>query len=421
MIATNLYQLSKGVSIPFGRFPFSISNLIFSSLVFSSLFFATRVSSAQTGSFSDPKENFEFVVGLLKEKYGGSKLTEEEIYRAATEGLLEKINPNTEWDELLSPKEYRFVMENLQSSMVGIGVDISFKTETGHAKVLQTYPKTAAAIGGIQKDDLILSVEGKSFKGKEFKEIVQSIRGPADSFVNLKVLRGDQVLDFRLRRKLLKWDPVGARLLPDKTGLLHIKSFVAATPESLKEKIQTLKAQGANKWIVDLRDNEGGSLQAGKKTASLLLKKDQMIATGTNAKGQVKSFKTSGGPVLSQKDPVLVLINSYTRSFSEFLALALKHHRGAVLLGQPSKGKWSAQVIEQLPNGWAAKFTTLQLVGADGKTRKNQGLTPDFTIEFPEDTSFTALAVARRASRVERWLQLDPQLRAGYKMLSSKP
>src|SRR6185503_17442948 len=81
--------------------------------------------------------------------------------------------------------------------------------------------------------------------------------------------------------------------------------------------------------------------------------------------------------------PVVVLINGGTSSGAEFVSAALAEGRGAKLIGQKTFGKWTVQTIEDLPNGWAFKYTISVFKTPAGKSYDGIGLAPD--IEVSQD------------------------------------
>jgi carboxyl-terminal processing protease len=368
--------------------------------------------------YKDGRKNFEAAVAILKNKYQAAGLTDDELYLAATKGLLENVNPADDWDKLLSPAELAELTTNLQGELVGIGVAFEFEPKTGLGLVTQVLPGSTAAAAALHEGDKIITVDGRDFKGKQIRDMVYAIRGRPGQDVALKILRGDQVLAKSLKRAAMKWNVVDVRMLTPHTALIGIHYFTKTTAKDLAAALTALSRHKDVDVIVDLRDNAGGSFEAAMATGSLLLPPGRRIASMVERGGQSKSFVADAAahalkPSGFTPKRVVVLVNDQTSCGAELIASALKAGYDAPLVGARTFGKWNGQTVETLPNGYAVKFTTMLLRGADGASHDGEGLAPDIEVAMEA----ARLAAARRLSEPAAKLAADEQLRAAFNLV----
>jgi carboxyl-terminal processing protease len=135
-----------------------------------------------------------------------------------------------------------------------------------------------------------------------------------------------------------------------------------------------LQAQGAKAYILDLRNNPGGLLQAGIEIARLWLKDGAIVYT-VNRQGMLDSFMATEAEITEA--PLVVLVNQGTASSSEILAGALQDHGRALLVGQKTFGKGLIQSLFELPNGAGLAVTVAKYETPNHKDINKLGIVPD--------------------------------------------
>jgi carboxyl-terminal processing protease len=359
--------------------------------------------------FSDAKKAFDEARATLLREYVDDKLTEADLYRAATAGMLHGAG-GRKWDKLLSPGENAELMGDLGGEMVGIGVEIKFEDETGNILILGIVPGSPAERAELRSGDRILKIDGRSFKGQQLRDAVYGIRGKPGQPVTVTLLREDRIVVKTVVRAPLVWAPVSSLVLPGNIGMVSIKAFTDKTPGMLRTALDKLqKPKGV---ILDFRSNEGGHFDRVLECANLLLPKGRLLATVIKRGGGEEPLRTSAEPALSGV-PVVVLINGSTASGAEILAGALKEEGGARLVGKKTYGKWNVQKIAALPNKWAMKFTTGVFRSPRGELLDGKGLEPDLEVDFAEEAAEKAMHLQDAGAR----LKADPQLRAAAQLL----
>ncbi len=349
---------------------------------------------------------------LLKNYYAEG-ITEDDLYRAATAGMLEKIEPRmAEWNKLITAREHSEMKNDLKGEVVGIGVQIKFDSQSGYTDVLSTIAGSPSERAGLLAGDKIVTVNGKLYKGMRTEDVVADIRGKAGEPVSLSVLRADKLLPFRVVREKVAYDRVTHATLPQGVGYLRIPSFNDLTPGSVKQALEALARDGVASLVVDLRMSPGGSFDRAVETASLLLPEGTPIVTlKRKGKAEEKHLAKAGGQLL--KLPMAVLVSGSTASGAEFLAAALREGRDARVVGAKTKGKWSVQTIDELPNGWAFKYTVSLFRTPSGQAFEGTGLVPDVEVSMDEK----ALGEAYAAKSPEERIATDVQYRTARELL----
>lgn len=354
--------------------------------------------------FRDGEKTFDRVREMLKQRYV-DPVDDETLWRAATAGLL-NLGP---WDKLLSPAEVAALKADLAGEVVGLGIGVSLDEAAGLINVDFVVPGSAAARAGITVGDKILRLDGKSPRGMTTQQVVQSIRGKAGTTVTLTILRDAAIVTRTVKRAPFVLDAVATTALPGGLALVEIRQFSEKTPALLKSSLEKLR--DARGLVIDLRDNEGGLYEKMLDCAGELLPRGALVVTAMHRGGASEEKRTATEPVL-RSVPAVVLINARTSSGAEMLAGALKQ-AGARLVGKRTHGKWNAQTVEDLPNGWVAKFTVAVFRSASGALLDGKGLEPDVEVEADPREATRAASIRDGEKRIAA----DAQLRAAVGLL----
>ena len=158
--------------------------------------------------FKDAKANFEKVKKLLLKNHHNEAINEEQLYFAATQGMLNYLNSGSNtWNKLISPTELQEMQVDLKGQLSGIGIVLKFNQDTGIASVLDTIPDGPSMKAGIKSGDQLISVNGRMYRGKQFRDMIYDIRGKNGKKVSLKLLRGDKIIKKSIVRKKINGTP----------------------------------------------------------------------------------------------------------------------------------------------------------------------------------------------------------------------
>jgi len=153
-----------------------------------------------------------------------------------------------------------------------------------------------------------------------------------------------------------------------------LSQFSANATEEVAHAIDRLEKQGAAAYILDLRNNPGGLLQAGIEIARLWLDSGTIVYT-VNRQGILGSFEASGQALTN--DALIVLVNKGTASASEILAGALQDNGRAQLVGEKTFGKGLIQSLFDLSDGSGLAVTVAKYETPNHKDINKLGIAPD--------------------------------------------
>lgn len=375
---------------------------------------ADEEDDAPKEPFKDGAKAFAQVRETLLANYFAEGLTEDDLYRAATLGMLEHADAKMQkWNKLMSAREMGEIKNDLAGELVGVGVQIKFESSTGHADVLGTIPGSASERAGLLAGDKIVAVNGKLYKGMSIRDVVSDIRGKAGESVTMTVLRGDKLVPFTVTREKIAYDQPSGATLPGNVGYVRIPSFNKKTPTAVRASLEGL-GKSVTGLVVDLRQNPGGSFDDALATAELLLPEGTGIVN-LKRKGKPEEKHVAKGKPFFVDVPLTVLVDGGTASGAELLTAALQEGRHARVVGQKTVGKWSVQTIDELSNGYAFKYTVSLLKSPSGRSFEGVGLPPDVEVVMDEK-ALPKLNTTPAAQRVER----DVQLRTALVLLGAR-
>jgi carboxyl-terminal processing protease len=347
---------------------------------------------------------------LIQKQYVDDKVGDDRMWRAATAGLFQGAG-NGKWDKLMSPSELAALQADLAGEIVGLGIQISVDEQAGIVNVDGIVGGSGAEKAGLVVGDKILRLDGKVLKGLSQGEVARSMRGKAGTSVTLTILRDAEIVTRSVLRSRFTLDAVLGTMLPGAVALVQLRMFSDKTPALLKSALEKAKSAGAKGLVLDLRNNEGGKYDRMLECACQLLPKGSLIVTEIHRGGGTAEKRTWLEPILTAV-PVVVMTDGATASGAEILAAALKQS-GARTVGKRTFGKWNAQSLEDLGNGWGAKFTTMVFRAPSGALPDGRGLDPD--VEVEADPRQVARANAMKDT--EKRIATDAQLRVAVSIL----
>lgn len=367
---------------------------------------AVALPARADDAFTDGEKTFARARELLQKQYVDDKVSDERLWRAATAGLFSAGN---KWDKLMSPSELAALKADLAGEVVGLGVGISVDEVAGIVNIDGVVPNSAAERAGLTVGDKILKLDGKSFKGMKEGEVVRSMRGKAGTSVTLTILRNAEIITRTIKRAPFTIDPVTTMPLPNGASLVQVRMFTEKTPAMLKAALEKLRGN-ARALVVDLRSNSGGKYESMLDCANQILPKGARIVTELRRGGAVTDKRTWSEPIVTL--PMVVLVDGDTASGAEILAGALKQS-GAKLVGKRTLGKWNAQELVDLGNGWGAKFTAVIFRAPSGAAPDGHGIDPDVEVDMSDADLVKAFAIHDPDKRIAA----DAQLRVAVNLL----
>ena len=302
----------------------------------------------------------------------------EEAYTAIEEMLASLDDPFT---RLLRPEQYRSLQVNTSGELSGVGLQININPETKLIEVISPLAGSPAEAAGIEPTDIILEIDNVDTKTLTLDEAAAKMRGRIGTKVSLRVQSGrDEAARTRnveIVRDRISLNPVYTALdtnTDKKIGYVRLNQFSANAAKEIAHGVSKLEQQGAEAYILDLRNNPGGLLQAGVEIARMWLDNGTIVYT-VNRQGALGSFD-SNSEILTE-DPLIVLVNQGTASASEILAGALQDNQRALLVGEKTFGKGLIQSLFELPDGAGLAVTVAKYETPNHTDINKLGIMPD--------------------------------------------
>ncbi len=236
----------------------------------------------------------------------------------------------------------------------GIGVSIR---HTGDAIVITNILSGTPAEQSLKIGDRIIAIDGKKISEISQQVATALLSGPAGSWVNLKIKRYSQVFQKKIKRADIELNAVTGQYLEGDTGYIQLVKFNKKASRQVKKALLDLKQKGANKLIIDLRNNPGGLLNEVIKIVNFFIPQDKIVVT---TKGRFekynKTYKTKNLSI-DEDMPIVILVNDRSASASEILSGSLQDYDRAVIIGDTTYGKGLVQRTFKLKYGTYMKQT----------------------------------------------------------------
>ncbi|MFB2933965.1 carboxyl-terminal processing protease CtpA [Aerosakkonemataceae cyanobacterium BLCC-F154] len=293
----------------------------------------------------------------------------------------------------LQPSQYRNLQVSTSGELTGVGLQIALDEETGVLQVVTPIAGSPAQKAGIKPGDRILKIDGVSTTEFTLDEAAAQMRGPMGSQVVLTVAgRESETQEVTLVRDRIALNPVIAQLRSSPgsvpVGYIRLNQFNGNAVAEVAHAISGLEKQGADAYILDLRNNPGGLLQAGIEIARFWLDRGTIVYT-VNRQGIIGSFEATNAALTN--DPLVVLVNRGTASASEILAGALQDNQRAQIVGEKTFGKGLIQSLFDLSDGSGLAVTVAKYETPNHHDINKLGITPDRLISW-EPTAFDQVA-----------------------------
>lgn len=310
--------------------------------------------------------------------------TEEAAYQAITKMIATLDEPFT---RLLRPEQYRSLRVNTAGELSGVGLQIGVKAGTKAIEVIAPIAGSPAAQAGILPHDTIVKIDATPTSELTLDTAAVKMRGATGTNVSLLVQTADNPpREVILIRKKIELNPVTAELHTEngrKIGYLRLAQFSAKAAQELAENITKFKQQGVTGYVLDLRNNPGGLVQAGVEIARQWLNEGTIVYT-VDRRGAIEAIEANNTALTDA--PLAILVNEGTASASEILAGALQDNGRATLVGTKTFGKGLIQSLFDLPNGSGLAVTVAKYETPNHHDIHKLGITPDLVIPTPEIT-----------------------------------
>lgn len=373
-------------------------------------FIAGIAANQQFGIRTAPIDSFERAVQQIIEHY----IVEPDrdgLERAAINGMVGTLD---DYSELLSPEAYQRLLTNAEGTFAGIGIEIGLRQDL--FTVLRIIPQSPAAASVVQVGDRIKAVDGNTIQGLLLTEVIDKLRGPAGSRVNLVLSRAQRarhtngepvVIDIELTlvRQTLDGAYLDIRLTENNVVYVRATQCYDAMASDIQRAISTVSEAPLKGIILDLRSNPGGTLTCAVGTVDLFLTSGTVVTIQDKRtpedQAPSRAFTATSDTPFPEL-PLAILVNGSTASAAEIIAGALQDHGRATILGSQTFAKGTVQtLLPPLPNGSALKITTARYLTPLGRSFDQEGLVPDELVENDDNGAIAAAVSALTALQTD--------------------
>ena len=326
------------------------------------------------------------------------EVTDQELVDAAVRGMVE-YGLEDPYSGYLPPSQYDEALEDLSGEFSGIGAEVGIQnlddpadlaactvvTETCAMVVVAPLAGSPAEEAGLRAGDQILEIDGTSTLGESVSSLVFEVRGEAGTDVTLTVERDDEELDITITRAVIDLREVESAMLDGGIGYIRLTTFTDRAPELFREALGALLDQGATDIVFDLRGNPGGFIHTARSVASEFVPAGELLFTVEHEGSIDRWVSADGGLAQDAGIGLVVLVDAGSASASEIVAAALQETGRATLVGQPTFGKNTVQIWNDLPNGGGLRLTTDRWFTPSHDTVADGGVVPDVLVEGAED------------------------------------
>jgi carboxyl-terminal processing protease len=317
--------------------------------------------------------------------------TKASAYRAIAAMLDSLGDPYTRF---LTPDALKDLTQNISGEFVGVGLTVSLDAKTREWVVEKAFDESPAAIAGLKPKDVIISINGKSTPSIDPSKAAPYLIGPVGSKLTIQARRGKETVKHELVREPINLNPLTYKALPNKSGTIgyiRLPIFTTKSINSMQNALKTLESQKAVGYLLDLRGNPGGVLDAGIAIARMWVAKGTIVSI--QERDLPRQTVTATNQALTTR-PLVVLVDQESASASEVLAAALQDNKRAVLVGKVTFGKGLVQSFEPLSDSSGVLVTIAKYFTPSGKNIHKIGITPDVEAEAtsqpPVDSQYQA-------------------------------
>lgn len=287
-------------------------------------------------------------------------LTEE-----AVRGMFTSLDPHSVYIE---PENTERIQEDFEGRFQGIGIQFNIISDT--ITVITAISGGPSDHLGILSGDRIVEIEDSSAVGLSTDEVVNKLRGPKGTEVRVTIRRPhtSNPLRFTIERDDIPLTTVDTRYMTDEvTGYIKINRFAATTHEEFRGAVSTLRDQGMERIIIDLRNNPGGYLSQAIAISEEFFPRGTKVVSTRSRHSRFTDVIRSRRNGSLKDIPVIVLVNEGSASASEIVSGAIQDHDRGLIVGRRTFGKGLVQQQYELIDKSSIRVTISQYHTPSGR------------------------------------------------------
>lgn len=334
-------------------------------------------------------EIFWEAMDLLERDFYGELPTQQDRSYGAIRGVLDLLeDPNTSF---MTPDQATSFLESMDGSFEGIGATVDWEEEMGAVRIVEPFENQPAWKAGLRRNDLIIAIDGEDVSEMvDLNEAVSKIKGPRGTMVVLTVVRNDvdDPFEVEVERDVIQIPIVFSEMIGENEDIAYVRlsRFSDNAGERLRDTINSaIQERDVRGMVFDLRGNPGGLLREAVNVSSLFLPDDELVLIERFSDGSEDLYRASGGAIVPEDLPIVVLVDEGSASASEIVSGALQDTGRAVLLGATTFGKGSVQLPHHLSDGSLMRVTIAKWYTPKDRSIDGTGLEPDILVEITEE------------------------------------
>ena len=330
------------------------------------IFIGNTYSIFDFGSGKTGSNKFDSVLKYINESYVDT-IQASALLEDAIPCVVEGLDPHSRY---FTSEEMLRLTEDLEGHFSGIGVEFFVQQDT--IVVMGTISGGPSEAAGIKPGDRIVTVNDSVVAGKSISNagVVENLRGELGSKVKLGIYRkpNPELIQITVTRGDIPVNSVEtAYMITEEVGLIKVVKFGGNTFNEFISALSKLKSKGAKSFVIDLRGNEGGYLDAATSMINEFFPKGDLIVYAEGRSfPRTDSYATGTGTC--KENDVVVLIDELSASSSEIFAGAMQDNDRGLVLGRRSFGKGLVQSQRVFKDGSAMRLTVARYYTASGRS-----------------------------------------------------
>ena len=340
-----------------------------------------RAAAPVTASLTDDEifaelQKFAQIFNIARELFV-EEVDERRMLEAAMNAMLTSLDRHSSY---LNLDEMRQFTQRTGGTFGGLGIQVT-ASERGVIRVISPIDDTPAERAGIGAGDLITHIDGESVREMTLNQAVRKMQGRPGTRVRLTIIQDDNPpRTINLTRAQIRVRSVRYEIKNENVGYIRISDFGAQTTREIRDAIASLNRSGVVGFVLDVRNNPGGYLNAAINVSDAFLTAGDDIVSTRGRGGRRIDNAVARGEDLARGKPLVVLINQGSASASEIVAGAIQDNRRGIIMGMRSYGKGSVQQQRPLGDGTAIHITVARYFTPSGREIHGQGVEPDIEV-----------------------------------------
>lgn len=285
------------------------------------------------------------------------------------------------YTRFLTPEALKELTQNVSGDFVGVGLTVSLDANTREWVIEKAFDESPAAIAGLKPQDIVVSLNGKPTPTIEPSKAGPYLIGAVGSKISVQVRRGKENISYTLVREHINLNPLTYQAIAAKAGkigYIRLPIFTTKSADSMQAAIKTLESQQVAGYILDLRSNPGGVLDAGIAIARMWIPEGTIVSV--QERNNPKETVSANHQALTTK-PLVVIVDQHSASASEVLCAAIQDNKRAVLVGTTTFGKGLVQSFEPLNDNSGVLVTIAKYFTPKGQNIHKVGIVPNVLVE----------------------------------------